>query len=169
MNTKEHAATAADAIKAALETYRRGKLALQRVEQTETCAKENGGTITDEPTLAIDEQRASVKRQQRELIQLQNDQFRITLTGGEVYMTSGVQGRGGLFFQACLDAVRTFAEFDADNDPYGEHDFGVLQIEGQKVYWKIDAYDRERCYGSEDSADPELTTRILTLLLPEEY
>ena len=45
----------------------------------------------------------------------------------------------------------------------------MLAIEGQKVYWKIDAYDRERRYGSEDSADPKLTTRVLTLLLPEEY
>jgi hypothetical protein len=29
-----------------------------------------------------------------------------------------------------------------------ERDSGVLEIEGQKVYWQIDAYDRERRYGS---------------------
>jgi hypothetical protein len=62
-----------------------------------------------------------------------------------------------------------FETFNEENDPYGEHDFGVLQIEGQKVYWKIDAYDQDPRYGSEDPADPELTSRVLTLLLPEEY
>lgn len=69
------------------------------------------------------------------------------------------RARGGAFVQACLEALRGFTTFNADNDPYGEHDFGVLQIEGQKVYWNIDAYDRERCYGSEDPPGPGLTTR----------
>lgn len=169
MKMKEHVAVAADAIKKAIETYRLDKLALRDAEQTAIWARENGGTIVDEATPSPDELRASVERQQRNLIRLQNDQFRITLAGGEVYMTSGVQGRGGAFVQACLDAVRGFTTFNADNDPYGEHDFGVLQVEEQKVYWKIDAYDRERCYGSEDPADPEQTTRVLTVLLPEEY
>ena len=30
-----------------------------------------------------------------------------------------------------------------------ERDSGVLAIEGQRVYWKIDGYDHERRYGSE--------------------
>ncbi len=42
MKMKEHAAEAGDAIKAALETYRLDKLALQDAEQTATWARENG-------------------------------------------------------------------------------------------------------------------------------
>ena len=176
MNLEQYAEESATAINEALEKYRFDKLALQDAEQTATLAHEVNGRMIDpeEPPIEIDRPdtnglRASLEEQRRALIRLQNDQFRTTFSGGEVYVTSGVQGRGGAFVHACLEAVRGFTTFTEENDPYGEHDFGILEIEGQKVYWKIDAYDRDRRYGSEDPADPELTTRVLTLLLPEEY
>jgi hypothetical protein len=59
--------------------------------------------------------------------------------------------------------------FSSDNDPHGEHDFGSLTVSGTKLYFKIDYYDALERYGSEDPADPAMTTRVLTILLPEEY
>jgi Protein of unknown function (DUF3768) len=52
---------------------------------------------------------------------------------------------------------------------YGEHDFGSFELEGEKLYWKIDCYDKKMRFGSEDPSDPEQTTRVLTILLAEEY
>ena len=53
--------------------------------------------------------------------------------------------------------------------PEGRRLFGSLTVEGTKLYFKIDYYDALERYGSEDPADPAVTTRVLTILLPEEY
>lgn len=67
------------------------------------------------------------------------------------------------------EKVELFNTFTPDNDPYGEHDFGSIEHEGVKVFWKIDYYDKTLEYGSEDPSDPAQTTRVLTLMLAEEY
>lgn len=91
---------------------------------------------------------------------------------GRVVITSGVQElvaatpRGQL---GILQAVQKFDDFTEDNDPHGEHDFGAFEIAGQRFFWKIDYYDRDMKCGSEDSADPAQTTRVLTIMLAEEY
>jgi hypothetical protein len=38
------------------------------------------------------------------------------------------------------DAVTHFDAFTPDNDPYGEHDFGLVRVNGHVVLFKIDAY-----------------------------
>jgi hypothetical protein len=68
-----------------------------------------------------------------------------------------------------LVQVTKFSEFTADNDPYDEHDFGSFDLLGRKFFWKIDYYDKDLQYGSEDPSDPERTTRVLTLMLAGEY
>jgi hypothetical protein len=68
-----------------------------------------------------------------------------------------------------LVKVATFSEFTTGNDPYGEHDFGFFKLVGRTSYWKIDYYDEKCEFGSADPADPEKTTRLLTLMLASEY
>jgi hypothetical protein len=57
----------------------------------------------------------------------------------------------------------------AHNDPYGEHDFGALDYAGAKLFWKVDCYDKSLSAGSPDPTDPNVTTRILTIMLASEY
>ncbi len=67
------------------------------------------------------------------------------------------------------ERVELYNEFTPENDPYGEHDFGMFTHDGSRIYWKIDYYDRAVKYGSEDPANPHVTTRVLTIMLAQEY
>ena len=83
--------------------------------------------------------------------------------------TPGVRALG---LVAMIDLRLRIAEFDAftpDNDPYGDHGFGTVEVMGEKLFWKIDLYDRALKYGSDDPADPVQTHRVLTILFPSEY
>jgi hypothetical protein len=65
--------------------------------------------------------------------------------------------------------VASFSTFDADNDPYGEHDCAVLTVGAERVIWKIEYYARSLRGHSPDPADPAVTTSVLTIMLVEEY
>ena len=62
-----------------------------------------------------------------------NDRFRMHGEGrGSIMLTSGVQERGGKFAVSAIQAVRQFESFSEDNDPWGEHDFGAIELEGER-------------------------------------
>ncbi|MCK5491584.1 MAG: DUF3768 domain-containing protein [Candidatus Omnitrophica bacterium] len=65
--------------------------------------------------------------------------------------------------------VRDYDDFTEDNDPYGEHAFGDFNHNGQKIFWKIDYYDQDVKYGSNNLADVTCTTRVLTIMLAKDY
>ena len=98
-----------------------------------------------------------------------NDAFRQTLRGGRAMMTSGVDELPDCVKAEAFMQVAKFSAFTPDNDPHGEHDFGSFTLVGRKFFWKIDYYDKELRYGSEDPSDPEKTTRVLTVMLADEY
>ena len=66
-------------------------------------------------------------------------------------------------------AVTSFEDFTEDNDPYGERDFGAVELEGERYFWKIDYYDRSLRFGAEDPSDTTETMRVLTLMHASEY
>jgi hypothetical protein len=57
-------------------------------------------------------------------IALLNDALRKTFTGGKVMMTAAVDALPVDVKANVLQKVRSFNEFDANNDPHCEHDFG---------------------------------------------
>jgi hypothetical protein len=88
---------------------------------------------------------------------------RVVQTIGITALPPNVQSR-------IREQVELFSDFDPDNDPHGERDFGAFEVaDVGRIFWKIDYYDKAMEYGSEDPADPSQTTRLLTIMLASEY
>lgn len=98
-----------------------------------------------------------------------NDRFRQTYWGGKVMTTCGVNELSEDIKARLFRAVAEHDKFNWRNDPHGEHDFGKVVIDGQKFFWKIDYYNNTMDAGSEDPANPDVTTRVLTIMLAHEY
>jgi len=99
-----------------------------------------------------------------------NDAFRTLGQGrGSVFVTDGVSEMGAEFVSRALAAVRGFDRFSEDNDPWGEHDFGAIELDGKKLFWKIDPYDLALKAHSPNAANPAVTHRVLTIMLASEY
>ena len=106
----------------------------------------------------------------RQRIRELNDRFRRYGQGrGSIMLTIGLQEKGGKFAIRALEAVRTFDAFTDDNDPWGEHDFGSIELDGEKVFFKIDYLDLNLEAGSENPANESGTHRVLTIMLASEY
>jgi len=102
-------------------------------------------------------------------IQQLNDALRTQFVGGQVLLTVGFQTLPGEQQAALLLAIRHFNDFTPDNDPYGEHDFVVVEVDGVQVFCKIDYYDPTLQQHSADAANPVLTHRVMTVMLAAEY
>lgn len=98
-----------------------------------------------------------------------NDHFRKTGQGGRIVATQGFGALPEEDQQQIFSLVRMFNNFSQDNDPHGEHDFGAVEYKDERIFWKIDYYDPEMIMHSEDSADPEKTVRVMTIMLASEY
>jgi hypothetical protein len=98
-----------------------------------------------------------------------NDALRTGGAGGRICITCGIGALSDGLRGQIIDRVRHFDSFDPEDDPYGEHDFGSLTVDGISVFWKIDYYDASMECGSEDPSDPNQTTRVLTILLADEW
>lgn len=99
-----------------------------------------------------------------EKISALNDEFRKAVPMNAT-VTSGVYELPDL--QDLMQTVREFDRFTEDNDPYREHDFGSLDWHSEKVFWKIDYYDRALEHGKDPlSLD---CRRVLTVMLASEY
>ena len=66
-------------------------------------------------------------------------------------------------------ALARYASFDEGDDPYGERDFGVLELWGERLFWKIDYYHPDRDEHSPVKWSTELTRRVVTIMLASEY
>ena len=117
----------------------------------------------------VGQQQSFLQTPRAERIAQLNDELRKSGQGGRVMLTAGVQAIDAFDASTLLSALATYAAFDEDNDPHGERDFGDLDYRGRELLWKIDYYDGSLEFGSSDPADPSVTTRVLTIMLAEEY
>ncbi len=91
-----------------------------------------------------------------------NDEFRKVET---MSLTQGIFGLNDVL--GLVRAIRSYSDFNEDNDPHHEHDFGKLVWESKTIFWKIDYYDPS----FEMWCDPlhSECERVLTVMLAEEY
>ncbi len=113
----------------------------------------------------MNEKAATTRQTEHSQRRLLNDLFRSSLGlmgSGRVLITNGVDSLPEDTKAKILLAVRDFDDFNEDNDPHAEHDFGSIKIDGQAIFWKIDYYDADYRYHGE-------VNRVLTIMLPHEY
>lgn len=98
-----------------------------------------------------------------------NDKFRKSFIGGEVLLSSGIAAMSSEDKANIVSMVQNFNDFTPSNDVYGEHDFLSIDYNGNKIFAKIDYYDLNYEFMSENPANPDITNRVLTILLSCEY
>ena len=98
-----------------------------------------------------------------------NDAFRTSFVGGQVMLTLGIRTKPDIEQTEILERVVNFNDFNKKNDPYGEHDMGCFDYHGEKIIWKIDYYDKNHEFLSDNPANPALTNRVMTVMTADEY
>ena len=98
-----------------------------------------------------------------------NDRARQRVDPCRWVITQGVLACDPITVAELLIAVEDFDSFTEDNDPYGERDFGVIKLNGNTFFWKFDYYDVDLQMHSPDPRDATVTTRVLTVMLADEY
>ena len=100
---------------------------------------------------------------------LLNDKLRQHLSGGRAVMTPGIAALGSEAVQRLVQTIAIFDDFCSANDPHDEHDFGAFHFDGVEIFFKIDYFDKDLKFHSPDPADSNVTERVITLMLAEEY
>ena len=107
-----------------------------------------------------------------------NDRFRNTWAAdftisGQIVMTQAVAALCPAWMVRMMQAIQHFDDFTEDNDPYGDHSFGAVEItigdDTKTIWFKIDLYDLNLEYGAEDPTDLDQTKRVMTILFPSDY
>ncbi len=104
-----------------------------------------------------------------ERIRALNDELRQYLLGGIAVITPGIAALGQAAVERIVKTISVYDDFCHENDPYEEHDFGAFDAEGARIFFKIDYLDKTLQHGSPDPSNPNVTERVITIMLPEEY
>ncbi|ABP64183.1 hypothetical protein Saro_3941 (plasmid) [Novosphingobium aromaticivorans DSM 12444] len=73
--------------------------------------------------------------------------------------------------QGALRRLINETPIDPGNDPHGERDFGVVEYQGHKIFWKVDVYanDGTFAWGSETPWDAQQSFRVVTIMLASDW
>lgn len=104
-----------------------------------------------------------------EMIRELNDSFRTSFIGGKVMLTLGIRAKSDIEQTEILERVVNFNDFNKNNDVYGEHDYLSFDYKGEKIIAKIDYYDQNYRFMSDNPADPTITNRVLTIMTASEF
>jgi Protein of unknown function (DUF3768) len=95
-----------------------------------------------------------------------NDELRQNFADGMAVMTPGVAALGAEAVRRIVKTIAVYDDFCHANDPHEEHDFGAFDADGHRIFFKIDLYEEPDV---KDSNGEPAVTRVLTIMLAEEY
>ncbi len=100
-----------------------------------------------------------------------NDAFRNNLPSGHLMLTRGVHALGLPGSALAIRKMVAFKDFTENNDPWEEHDFGIITVNGETLYWKIDQFQKGSglTAGAEHPENAATTERVVTIMLASEY
>ena len=123
------------------------------------------------PKLSIlnDQFRTSILTTNNKPKNTKNKNTNSNINTNRVLLTRGIQALNKSLINQIVTNTATFTNFNYENDPYNEHDMGDFVIEGYKIFWKIDYYNKTLSSHSPDPCDAGVTSRVLTIMLASEY
>lgn len=126
-------------------------------------------SLQAEPQAAVSPQATGTEK--RAIIRQLNDAFRTSGgQGGQFVMTRTVAILPTPQLVALVHAVCQFKDFNPQNNPWGENDFGAIHLGPNRFFFKIDYYSIEDPnFASEDPSNPAITKRVLTLMHSSDY
>ena len=125
--------------------------------------------MTEDESELEKEQRKNLPHVGAARIKLLNENLRIHGRGGTIVMSPGIRALHTDTIDAIMAAVRSFNDFNRENDPFCEHNSAHLVVEGIKVFWHIEYRDSLGGEVSEEPENPDATDRVLTVMLAEEW
>lgn len=155
--------------------------------------KISGTVVGDIKLLPAPSDFITLEQRQKGQIRDLNDLARTAMgVAGRLTMTANLVGSLEPWqLSALREKVETYDHWEPENDAYEEHDFGTIYgmrkgtsiawtdkppvdtdkipFKGITVFFKIDVFDKKLEYGSEEPWNPKKSTRVLTLMLAEDY
>jgi hypothetical protein len=86
---------------------------------------------------------------------------------GVIAVTTGASASGNV--SAIMKAVREYDDFIDDSDYVDDHDFGMVTVDGENYYWKIDYFDSPECECLADDPADESVYRLLIIMRTQEF
>ncbi len=100
-----------------------------------------------------------------------NDDLRINghVRNGRVIAVGSLVQADETLRNKVVAVMREFKDFNDDNDPYGEHDFGAFEVDGEQFMFKIDYFALDEETASEHPEDQASTMRICSVFFARDY
>ena len=102
-----------------------------------------------------------------------NDRLRVhgDQSIGKIVVHRHITALSGQEMMDIMKAVRTYNDWCEEKDPYGEHDYGSFEMNGETYIWKIEYYDPSYTYGVYESVrnNTKECKRLLTILPADQY
>ena len=98
-----------------------------------------------------------------------NNEFRRSGLNGLTISSRGVRALDKEMRDSIINTIRGIDELPPSNDPDNTDSLGSILVGEHLVFWTIEAFDLDLICSSRDPSDPNVTRRVMTIMLAEEY